>query len=109
MAARLKAPVVELHAGAWCDAVERGDQDRAAHEFQRMVEGAQIAAACGLECHAGHGLDFETAEQLAAAAPSIIEFNIGHFLIGEAVFIGLAAAIGQMRAAMARGRAGAAQ
>ena len=61
------------------------------------------ANALGLEVHAGHGLDYATAEQIAALAP-IVELNIGHFLIGEAVFVGLAETIRQMRAAMERGR-----
>ena len=73
-------------------------------EFKRITEGATLARGLGLEVHAGHGLDFATAETIAAL-PEIVELNIGHFLIGEAVFDGLAAAIVKMRAAMDRGRA----
>jgi pyridoxine 5-phosphate synthase len=101
------APVVELHTGAWCDALAHGEMERAGHEFARLCDAATQAAAAGLECHAGHGLDFETARTIAAL-PEIVELNIGHFLIGEAVFTGLEAAILKMRAAIEAGRAGAA-
>jgi pyridoxine 5-phosphate synthase len=101
------APVVELHTGAWCDALAHGETERAGHEFARLCDAATQAAAAGLECHAGHGLDFETARTIAAL-PEIVELNIGHFLIGEAVFTGLEAAILKMRAAIEAGRAGAA-
>ena len=97
-------PVVELHTGAWCDALARGEPDRAAPEFERLRRAAQACEANGLECHAGHGLDFETARAIAAL-PQVRELNIGHFLVGEAVFCGLAAAIATMRAAMEAGRA----
>ncbi|HWZ10584.1 MAG TPA: pyridoxine 5'-phosphate synthase, partial [Xanthobacteraceae bacterium] len=75
-----------------------------AAEFERIVRGAALAKSAGLEVHAGHGLDFITAERIAAL-PEIVELNIGHFLIGEAVFDGLAEAVRRMRAAMDRGRA----
>lgn len=101
---RIGAPVVELHAGAWCDAIAEGHADVAAAELARLIEGARTAAAAGLEPHAGHGLDFLSAERIAAV-PELAELNIGHFLIGEAVFIGLAEAITRMRAAIDRGRA----
>ena len=99
----LKAPVVELHTGAWCEAVRATRWDKAAHEFGRIVDAARRADALGIECHAGHGLDFETARMIARI-PQIVELNIGHFLIGEAVFTGLEVAIRQMRAAMDTGR-----
>jgi pyridoxine 5-phosphate synthase len=102
-AVRLGAPVVELHTGSWCEAVEHGLTAKAEAEFIRLREAAATGAALGLEVHAGHGLDFETAEQIAAL-PQIAELNIGHFLVGEAVFTGLADAIARMRAAMATGR-----
>jgi pyridoxine 5-phosphate synthase len=103
MAARLKAPVIEIHTGTWCDAlVERSAKADA--EWARIVEGAKLAHSLGLEVHAGHGLDYASAETIAAL-PQIVELNIGHFLMGEALFVGLAQAIGTMRAAMARGRA----
>lgn len=104
MAAKLGAPVVELHTGTWCHAVVDGLQDKAGAEFRRLAEGAALAASLGLEVHAGHGLDYDTARQLAAV-PDFVEFNIGHFLVGEALFIGLEQAIVQMRAAMDEGRA----
>ena len=79
------APVVELHTGAYCDA----ETDAArAHEFERIRIAAAHAEAIGLECHAGHGLSFDTVTPVAAI-PTIVELNIGHFLIGEAIFGGL--------------------
>jgi pyridoxine 5-phosphate synthase len=103
--ADLKAPVVELHTGAWCDALARGDSARADYEFGRLRVAAAQTAALGLECHAGHGLDYESA-RLIAGLPQIVELNIGHFLVGEAIFVGLAESVKVMRAAMDRGRAG---
>ena len=97
------APVIELHTGAWCEAVTAGEGSRAEAEFERLKAGAAHAAVLGLECHAGHGLDYDTARRIATL-PQIVELNIGHFLIGEAVFTGLAAAIGRMRTAMREGR-----
>jgi len=102
--AHLGAPVVELHTGAWCDARARGDAAKADHEFGRLRVAAAETAALGLECHAGHGLDYDAA-RLIAALPEIVELNIGHFLIGEAIFVGLAETIRTMRAAMKEGRA----
>lgn len=103
-ARRLGADIVELHTGAWCDAIAEGRVAEAEAEFARLRSGARAAAAAGLEVHGGHGLDFATAEQLAAF-PEIVELNIGHFLVGEAIFVGLPAAIASMKAAIARGRA----
>jgi pyridoxine 5-phosphate synthase len=103
-AVSLKAPVVELHTGAWCDAVAHGDKEKAAHEFARIRTAAAETAPLGLECHAGHGLDYDTARQISAL-PQIFELNIGHFLIGEAIFVGLAESIRLMRTAMDEGRA----
>jgi len=97
------APVVELHTGAYCDAADDGAR---AQELARLVAAAAHAEAIGLECHAGHGLTYDTVCQVAAIA-TIVELNIGHFLLGEAIFDGLHAAITRMRAAMDRGRAGA--
>lgn len=100
----LGAPVVELHTGAYCEAyLEAPDGAAAEAELARLRRAAAHAEALGLECHAGHGLTYDTAV-LVAAIPSIVEFNIGHFLIGEAVFVGLGAAIARMRAAMDEGR-----
>jgi len=103
-AREIGAPVIEIHTGAWCDAVVAGNAAHAATEFERIVRGAALAKSIGLEVHAGHGLDFATAERIAAL-PEIVELNIGHFLIGEAIFDGLGAAVRSMRAAMERGRA----
>src|SRR3569623_201454 len=107
MAARLQAPVIEIHTGTWCDALAERNH-RADGEWQRIVEGAKLAHSLGVEVHAGHGLDYGTAETIAAL-PQIMELNIGHFLMGEALFVGLSQAIGTMRAAMARGRVKAGQ
>jgi pyridoxine 5-phosphate synthase len=102
--AELGAPVVELHTGAWCDARARSEADRADYEFGRLRVAAAQTAALGLECHAGHGLDYDSA-RLIASLPQVVELNIGHFLIGEAIFVGLAETIRTMRAAMDEGRA----
>ena len=104
MAAKLGAPVVELHTGTWCHAVADGHADKAQAEFQRLANGAAFAASLGLEVHAGHGLDYDTARKLAAV-PAFVEFNIGHFLVGEAIFVGFETAIAVMRRAMDEGRA----
>ena len=103
-AASIKAPVVELHTGAWCHALEVHDAALAEREFVRLEGGAARAAGRGLEVHAGHGLDYETARRISTL-PQVVELNIGHFLIGEAVFVGLGEAIRLMRAAMDAGRA----
>jgi pyridoxine 5-phosphate synthase len=103
MAAKLKAPVVELHTGAWCDAVIDGHAAKAEAEWQRIVTGAKLACSAGLEVHAGHGLDYATAEQISTL-PEIAELNIGYFMIGEAIFVGLAETVRTMRVAMDRGR-----
>jgi pyridoxine 5-phosphate synthase len=102
-AAAVGAPVIEIHTGAWCDALVAGNAAVAEAEFARIVRGANLARRAGLEVHAGHGLDFVTAERIAAL-PEIAELNIGHFLIGEAIFDGLAAVVRKMRSAMDRGR-----
>ena len=93
------AAVVELHTGAYCEAVRRQDASRAARELERLKTAAAQAAALGLEIHAGHGIDYATVKPVAAIA-QVAELNIGHFLIGEAIFVGLTRAIGDMRALM---------
>jgi len=103
-AVAIRAPVIELHTGAWCDALAASDVVGATAEFDRITRGAAQAKNAGLEVHAGHGLDFVTAEKIAELG-EIVELNIGHFLIGEAIFDGLEAAVRAMRAAMDRGRA----
>ena len=103
-AAELGAPVIEIHTGAWCHALFERNVAMADTEWRRICDGATRAHAIGLEVHAGHGLDYASAEAIAAR-PEIAELNIGHFLIGEAVFTGLAEAVRAMRVAMDRGRA----
>ncbi|HTH15925.1 MAG TPA: pyridoxine 5'-phosphate synthase [Magnetospirillum sp.] len=93
------APVVELHTGAYCD--HEGDTRDA--ELARIVAAAAHAHAIGLECHAGHGLSFDTVKPIAAI-PTIVELNIGHFLVGEAIFVGFEASIRHMRALMDEAR-----
>ncbi len=99
------APVVELHTGAYCDTHSAGETAACAAELARLTEGAKYAADLGLEVHMGHGLTYETVPPIAALA-EVAELNIGHFLIGEAVFSGLGPAIAHMRAVMdaARGQ-----
>jgi len=103
-AVSIGAPVVELHTGSWCEAVTEGAA-QAEDEFERIRVASAKAAELGLECHAGHGLDYATAKRIAGL-PQVVELNIGHFLMGEAIFVGLPQAIGLMRAAMDEGRAG---
>ena len=104
-AVALGAPVVELHVGAFCEAwTEEPGGPVAQRELQRVVDAAAHAAAAGLECHAGHGLSFDTVGPVAAI-PTIVELNIGHFLVGEAIFSGLESAIKRMRALMDKVRA----
>jgi pyridoxine 5-phosphate synthase len=103
MAAKLRAPVIEIHTGAWCDAVVEGHEAKAELEWRRIVAGAALARSAGLEVHAGHGLDYATAEKIASL-PQIVELNIGYYMIGEALFTGLAETVRTMRAAMDRGR-----
>jgi len=103
-AKRIGAPVVELHTGGYCDALAEGDGLAATTELERLRAMARYAAEIGLEVHAGHGLSFQTVAPVAAI-PELAELNIGHFLIGEAVFCGLEPAIRQMRALMDEARA----
>jgi pyridoxine 5-phosphate synthase len=102
-AAELGAPVIEIHTGAWCDALAEDRASEAYAEWQLIHAGAVLAHSLGLEVHAGHGLDYASAETISAL-PHVVELNIGHFLIGEAVFEGLAETVKFMRAAMDRGR-----
>lgn len=96
----LGAPVVELHTGAYCHAAP-GPERQA--ELGRLIKAAAHAETLGLECHAGHGLCYDTVQPVAAIS-SIVELNIGHFLVGEAVFLGLAGAIRHMRTLMTQTR-----
>ncbi len=104
-AVSLGAPVVELHTGSYCHAVADGHVEKARHELHRVATAAKHAAAVGIEVHAGHGLTFDCVKAVAAL-PDIVELNIGHFLVGEAIFMGFAAAIQRMRALMDEARRG---
>ena len=98
-AARIGAAVVELHTGAYCDLHYEGRFDERDAELARLADMAALAESLGLEVHAGHGLTYETVAPIAAL-PQVMELNIGHFLIGEAIFVGLEAAISEMRRLM---------
>lgn len=102
-AAELGADIVELHTGRYCDSPAGSPRNQ---ELERIAKGAQIAASAGLEVHAGHGLSFETVQEIAAL-PEIVELNIGHFLIGAAIYTGLEDVILQMRQLMNQARAAA--
>lgn len=93
------AAVVELHTGAYCDFHAKGDVRATAGELKKIIRCATFADRLGLEVHAGHGLTFDNVGPIAAL-PEVIELNIGHFLIGEAVFMGLETAIAKMRRLM---------
>jgi pyridoxine 5-phosphate synthase len=102
-AAALGAPVIEIHTGSWCDALTEKNAAQADAEWRLIRDGAVLGKSLGLEVHAGHGLDYASAEEIASL-PQIVELNIGHFLIGESVFGGLGDTVKLMRAAMNRGR-----
>lgn len=99
----LGADIVELHAGAYCEAVNDGHTEDANRELDRLIEAAAEAHALGLEVHAGHGITFDSVKPVAAI-PEIVELNIGHFLVGEAIFTGLETAIKTMRTLMDEAR-----
>jgi pyridoxine 5-phosphate synthase len=98
-AARVGSAVVEIHAGAYCDAHHEGRPEERDAELARIQEAAALADSLGLEVHAGHGITYETVAPIAAI-PAMRELNIGHFLIGEAIMQGLAPAIAEMRRRM---------
>jgi pyridoxine 5-phosphate synthase len=101
--ARLGADIVELHTGSYCDRALEDDAKGVAHEVERLRAAARLAASAGLEVHAGHGLTYNTVGAIARF-PEVVELNIGHFLIGEAIFGGLASAISRMRSLMDEAR-----
>lgn len=101
---RTGAAVVELHTGAFCDAFREGRQADAELELEALKAGAFQASALGLEVHAGHGIDYDTVGPIAAI-PEVAELNIGHFLVGEAIFVGLGNAMARMRSLMDEARA----
>ncbi len=98
-AAASGAPVIEIHTGAYADALDAQDYDRAAAILRAIKTGAFLAQDLGLEVHAGHGLTFDNVGAIAAIEP-LAELNIGHYLIGEAIFSGLASVVKEMRARM---------
>jgi len=98
-ASRTGAEVVELHTGAFCDAAREGNAEEAERLLQGLRAGAARASSLGLEVHAGHGIDYDTVAPVAAI-PEVAELNIGHFLIGEAIFLGLAESVAEMRQRM---------
>jgi pyridoxine 5-phosphate synthase len=100
-AAHVGAQVVELHTGAFCDAVKDEENDKAARILAQLTAGAALASSLGLEVHAGHGIDYRSVGPVSLI-PQVVELNIGHFLIGEAIFVGLPAAIAHMRLLMGR-------
>jgi len=101
---RIGAQVIELHTGAYCDAVSEARHDDAARELTALTAMAAMAHDLGLEVHAGHGLSYDNVTPIAAL-PQVAELNIGHFLIGEAIFRGLAPAMAEMRRLMNAARA----
>jgi pyridoxine 5-phosphate synthase len=107
-AARLSADIVELHTGAYCERALDDDPAGLQRELERLQRAAVEAAAAGLEVHAGHGLTFNTVAAVARL-PQVVELNIGHFLVGEAIFSGLGPAIARMRTLMDEARHGVAQ
>lgn len=102
--ARIGAAVVELHTGAYCDFHYEGELEKRDEELEALREGAALAHSLGLEVHAGHGLTFETVQPIAAIS-EVRELNIGHFLMAEALFIGMEDAIAEMRRLMDEARA----
>lgn len=98
-AVRLKAPVIELHTGRYCEL----EGEAQAAELRRIADAAALAAKNGIEVHAGHGLTFDNVVPIAAI-PQLRELNIGHFLIGEAIFDGLGPVVRRMRALMDEAR-----
>ncbi len=102
-AARIGAPVVELHTGAYCDAHAEGRLNERDQELAKLRDMASLAKDLGLEVHAGHGLTYDTVKPVAAF-PEVMELNIGHFIIGEAIFSGLDSSIRRMRSLMDEAR-----
>ena len=104
-ACRVEAAAVEFHTGSYCDAHERGDASERDDALERIRASARMAAEAGLEVHAGHGLPYDTVAPVAAIE-EVAELNIGHFLIGESIFVGLDTAVREMRRRMHAARAG---
>lgn len=103
-AASTGAPVIEIHTGAYAHALDDGDQEKAAKILLAMQRGASLGKSLGLEVHAGHGITFDNVGAIAAI-PELVELNIGHYIIGESIFMGLEKAITEMRSCMDAARA----
>lgn len=101
--AEIGADIIELHTGSYCERALEDDAAGVATELAKLTAGAKLAGACGLEVHAGHGLTYNTVAPIARL-PEVVELNIGHFLIGEAIFGGLHAAVKRMRLLMEEAR-----
>ena len=102
------ADAVEFHTGTYCGAATAGNRRTQARELRRIADATLLAAASGLEVHAGHGLDYDNVVPVAAI-PEIVELNIGHYLVGEAIFVGLGESVRRMKAIMQNARIGPAQ
>jgi pyridoxine 5-phosphate synthase len=103
--AKVGADAVELHTGTYCRAADHGPGPALDRELRRLEDGARLAASLGLEVHAGHGLDYDNVRPVARI-PEIVELNIGHYLVGEAVFTGLGESVRRMRRVMDEARFG---
>jgi pyridoxine 5-phosphate synthase len=102
--AKVATDAIEFHTGTYCLAATACDRPTSQRELKRLAEGAHQAASLGLEVHAGHGLDYDNVSPVASI-PEIVELNIGHHLVGEAIFTGLVASVARMRAIMDGARA----
>jgi pyridoxine 5-phosphate synthase len=101
---KVGADAIELHTGTYCGAAAEGDTPSFRRELSRLVEGARLGAAAGLEVHAGHGLNYDNVTPVASIS-DIVELNIGHYLVGEAIFVSLSKSVGRMRAILDQARA----
>ncbi|MGH6866771.1 MAG: pyridoxine 5'-phosphate synthase [Methyloceanibacter sp.] len=104
-ASAVGADAVEFHTGTYCEAASAHDEPALRAELARLVSAARLAVASGLEVHAGHGLDYDNVAPIAAIS-EIVELNIGHYLVGEAIFVGLGRSVARMREVMDNARAG---
>jgi pyridoxine 5-phosphate synthase len=100
---KVAADAIELHTGTYCGAAAEGDTPSFRRELSRLIEGARLGAKAGLEVHAGHGLNYDNVVPVASI-PEIVELNIGHYLVGEAIFVGFGKSVASMRATMDEAR-----
>ena len=107
-AERIGADIIELHTGSYCKAAIEGTRVSISNELNRIIQAAEYADQLGLEVHAGHGLTFDTVAPIAVLS-QVVELNIGHFLVGEAIFSGLDSNIRRMRSLMDKARADASE